>query len=99
MLLRVTGALGARLDTALARYAQYGFWGSVLVVRDRRIVLLKGYGLADATRGIRNTAATRLRDEFHHEDVHRRGHPAARGNRAPLAGRPGGAPSGTVPSG
>jgi CubicO group peptidase (beta-lactamase class C family) len=56
---RVTGTLGARLDTALARYAQYGFWGSVLVVRDRRIVLLKGYGLADATRGIHNTAATR----------------------------------------
>jgi len=57
---RVTGALGARLDTTLARYAQYGFWGSVLVVRDQRIVLLKGYGLADATRGIRNTAATRF---------------------------------------
>jgi CubicO group peptidase (beta-lactamase class C family) len=57
---RVAGAHGARLDTALARYAQYGFWGSVLVVRDGRIVLLKGYGLADATRGIRNTPATRF---------------------------------------
>jgi hypothetical protein len=48
---RVAGALGARLDTALARYAQYGFWGSALVVRDGRIVRLKRYGLADATRG------------------------------------------------
>jgi len=57
---RVAGVLGARLDTALSRYAQYGFWGSVLVVRDGRIVLLKGYGLANATRGIRNSAATRF---------------------------------------
>jgi len=57
---RIAGELGARLDTALSRYAQYGFWGSVLVVRDGHIVLLKGYGLADATSGIRNGAATRF---------------------------------------
>lgn len=57
---RVAGVLGARLDTALSRFAQYGFWGSVLVVREGRIVLLKGYGLADATRRIRNGAATRF---------------------------------------
>ena len=57
---RVAGALGARLDSALSRYAQYGFWGSVLVARDGRVVLLKGYGLADATRAIRNAAATRF---------------------------------------
>jgi len=32
----------------------------VLVVRDRRIVLLKGYGLADVERRVPNTAATRF---------------------------------------
>ncbi|HEU5154449.1 MAG TPA: serine hydrolase domain-containing protein, partial [Gemmatimonadales bacterium] len=57
---RVVDALGAKMDTQLARFAQYGFWGSVLVVRDGKIVLLKGYGLADAERRIPNSAATRF---------------------------------------
>ena len=57
---RVIGALGAQLDSQLTRFAEYGFWGTVLVVRDGRVVLSKGYGLADASRGIRNTAATRF---------------------------------------
>lgn len=57
---RVVGPLGAQLDAQLTRFAEYGFAGTVLVVRDRRVVLLKGYGLADAERGIRNTAATRF---------------------------------------
>ena len=57
---RVTGALGARLDSQLTRFAEYGFSGTVLVARDRRIVLLKGYGLADAARGVRNSAPTRF---------------------------------------
>jgi len=30
------------------------------VARDRRIVLLKGYGSADAARGVRNSAPTRF---------------------------------------
>lgn len=57
---RVAGALGAQLDSQITRFAEYGFWGTVLVVRDGQMVLLKGYGLADADRGIRNTAATRF---------------------------------------
>jgi CubicO group peptidase (beta-lactamase class C family) len=57
---RVVGALGARLDAQLTRFAEYGFWGTVLVAREGQIVLAKGYGLADADRVIRNTAATRF---------------------------------------
>jgi CubicO group peptidase (beta-lactamase class C family) len=57
---RVAGALGKRLDARLTRFAEYGFSGTVLVARQGRIVLLKGYGLADAERGVRNTAATRF---------------------------------------
>jgi CubicO group peptidase (beta-lactamase class C family) len=56
---RVAGALGAQLDSLLTTYAGRGFAGTVLVVRDRKIVLLKGYGLADVERHIRNSAATR----------------------------------------
>jgi CubicO group peptidase (beta-lactamase class C family) len=57
---RVVGALGAQLDSQVTRFAEYGFWGTVLVVRDGQVVFLKGHGLADAGRGIRNTAATRF---------------------------------------
>ena len=57
---RVAGALGARLDARLARYAEYGFSGTVLVARGGQVVLLKGYGLADVERGVRNTAETRF---------------------------------------
>ncbi|HEY7028743.1 MAG TPA: serine hydrolase domain-containing protein [Gemmatimonadales bacterium] len=57
---RVVGALGTKLDAQLTRFAEYGFWGSVLVVRDGKIALLKGYGLADAERRIPNGAATRF---------------------------------------
>jgi CubicO group peptidase (beta-lactamase class C family) len=57
---QVVGALGRRLDALLARFAAYGFSGTVLVAKDGRVVLLEGYGLADAERGLRNTAATRF---------------------------------------
>jgi len=57
---RIVDALGAQLDSRLSRFAEYGFSGTVLVVRDRRVVLLKGYGLADVARGVRNSAATRF---------------------------------------
>jgi CubicO group peptidase (beta-lactamase class C family) len=57
---RVVGTLGARVDTQLTSFAAYGFSGTVLVVRDRKVVLVKGYGLADVDRGVRNTAATRF---------------------------------------
>lgn len=56
----VTGALGARLDSQLTRYAREGFAGTVLVVRDRRIVLLKGYGLANIETRTPNAPSTRF---------------------------------------
>jgi CubicO group peptidase (beta-lactamase class C family) len=56
----VAGSLGALLDSQLTRFAAYGFSGSVIVARDRRVVLLKGYGLADVEHRIPNTAATRF---------------------------------------
>ena len=57
---RVAGPVGAQLDSQLTRFADSGFSGTVLVVRDRRIVLLKGYGLADVERRVRNWPATRF---------------------------------------
>jgi CubicO group peptidase (beta-lactamase class C family) len=57
---RVVGNLGSRVDAQLTRFAAYGFSGTVLVVRDGRVVIVKGYGLADVDRGVRNTAATRF---------------------------------------
>jgi CubicO group peptidase (beta-lactamase class C family) len=57
---RVIGPLGTRLDSQLTRFEDYGFWGTVLVVRDSEVVLLKGYGLANADRRVRNSAATRF---------------------------------------
>jgi CubicO group peptidase (beta-lactamase class C family) len=57
---QVSGQLGTQLDSQLTRFAEYGFSGTVLVVRDGRVVLLKGYGQANVETGIRNTAATRF---------------------------------------
>ena len=57
---RVVGALGARLDAQLTRFAAYGFAGTVLVLHGGQVVLLKGYGLADVELGIPNGAATRF---------------------------------------
>jgi CubicO group peptidase (beta-lactamase class C family) len=37
------------------------FQGAVLVARDGRVILSKGYGMADAARGIANTPQTRFR--------------------------------------
>ncbi|HEX8691898.1 MAG TPA: serine hydrolase [Longimicrobium sp.] len=54
------GAVGARLDSVLTRYADYGFSGVVLVARGDRVLLEKGYGLADRERGIPMTAGTRF---------------------------------------
>lgn len=57
---RVLGAIGMRLDSALVALEATGFHGSVLVVRDRRIVLLKGYGFANQEQRVRNSPATRF---------------------------------------
>jgi CubicO group peptidase (beta-lactamase class C family) len=56
---RVAEGIGAQLDALLTTYAERGFAGTVLVVHERQILLLKGYGLADVERGVRNSAATR----------------------------------------
>lgn len=57
---RISGAQGAALDAQLTRFSDYGFSGTVLVVKNRHIVLLKGYGLANVERHVTNTAATRF---------------------------------------
>jgi CubicO group peptidase (beta-lactamase class C family) len=56
----VRGALGRRLDSLLTSYENHGFAGTVLVVKRGEIVLLKGYGLADIPRRVRNGPATRF---------------------------------------
>ena len=56
----VAGSLGVQLDTHLRRYASEGFSGTVLVVRDRKVVLLKGYGFAKYADSTPNTPATRF---------------------------------------
>ncbi len=54
----VNGALGKRLDEYLSRITPFGFSGALLVAQHGRVVLNKGYGLADRTEGIRNTSET-----------------------------------------
>ncbi len=53
-----TDPLHARADAFLQRVADAGFHGSVLVVRDDRTILDKGYGLRDRERGLPNTPDT-----------------------------------------
>lgn len=48
----------AKLDELLTRYAMYGFSGTVLLVKDNRIIINKGFGFADAGRGKQNTKDT-----------------------------------------
>jgi len=47
-----------RLDEAMTRFGAFGFSGTVLVASDGRILLHKGYGLADRERHIPTTTAT-----------------------------------------
>jgi CubicO group peptidase (beta-lactamase class C family) len=54
----VQGELGARLDEFLERATARGFSGVVLVRRDGRVVLHKGYGWADREKRIPNTTKT-----------------------------------------
>jgi CubicO group peptidase (beta-lactamase class C family) len=51
-------ALRGDLHALLTRYESYGFSGTVLVVKDGRVVLHEGYGFADRERRIRNGPAT-----------------------------------------
>ncbi|MHC4600330.1 MAG: serine hydrolase domain-containing protein [Planctomycetota bacterium] len=43
----VRGDLGEELDAAVLRVANGSFWGSVLVARKGKVLLAKGYGMAD----------------------------------------------------
>jgi CubicO group peptidase (beta-lactamase class C family) len=43
----VPGALGEKLDLYMTRLEGFGFSGALLVAKDGRVVLHKGYGLAD----------------------------------------------------
>lgn len=54
----VRSGVGARVDSLLRRYAEYGFAGAVLVARKGELLLLNGYGLADRRDGTPNTPAT-----------------------------------------
>jgi CubicO group peptidase (beta-lactamase class C family) len=54
----IRGNLGAALDQYLSRLEGFGFSGAVLVAKDGKIFLSKGYGLADRERSIPVTADT-----------------------------------------
>ena len=54
----VLGDAGQRMDRYLTRAAAFGFSGSVLVADASGVLLSKGYGMADVSRGVRNTAGT-----------------------------------------
>lgn len=54
----VTGELGRRLDQLLSTAADSGFSGVVLIVREGRPLLHKGYGFADRERTVPVTVAT-----------------------------------------
>jgi CubicO group peptidase (beta-lactamase class C family) len=54
----VDGPLGQKLDLFLTRLEGFGFAGSVLVAKDGKVVLQKGYGLADREHGTPYTAGT-----------------------------------------
>ena len=54
----VTGKLGHQLDQYLSRITPFGFSGAFLLAKDGKIVLNKGYGLANRAKGVGNTAVT-----------------------------------------
>ncbi len=54
----VQGDLGREIDRLLVGCADWGFSGSVLVVRDDEVLVRKGYGLAERALGVPNTPDT-----------------------------------------
>jgi CubicO group peptidase (beta-lactamase class C family) len=54
----VKGENGAKLDRLLTRYTMYGFSGAVLVAIDGKIILNRGYGLANREQNLPNTSDT-----------------------------------------
>jgi CubicO group peptidase (beta-lactamase class C family) len=56
----VKGPIARVVDEYLGRIVPYGFSGAVLVAKDDRIILNKGYGMAVRVKNIPNTNATVL---------------------------------------
>lgn len=56
----VNGAIEQKLDEYLGQIVPYGFSGAVLVAKDDRIILNKGYGMAVRAKNIPNTDTTVL---------------------------------------
>jgi CubicO group peptidase (beta-lactamase class C family) len=54
----VKGEVGAKLDELLTRYAMYGFSGAVLAAKDGKIILSRGYGLANRESKLPNVTGT-----------------------------------------
>jgi CubicO group peptidase (beta-lactamase class C family) len=54
----VKGELGTKLNELLTRFTMYGFSGTVLAAKDGKIILNRGYGLADRERNLPNMAET-----------------------------------------
>ena len=56
----VKGPIAKSVDEYLSRIVPYGFSGAVLVAKDERIILNKGYGMAVRAKNIPNTNTTVL---------------------------------------
>ncbi len=54
----IAGKPGAQLDQYMTRLARFGFSGALLVAKDGKVILHKGYGRADFARGIPITSET-----------------------------------------
>jgi CubicO group peptidase (beta-lactamase class C family) len=54
----VEGDLAKKLDTYLTRITPFGFSGALLVVKDDKVILNKGYGMAIRSENVPNTSET-----------------------------------------
>lgn len=54
----IQGAIGATLDDYLKRVEAFGFSGALIVEKDDKIILSKGYGWADRPKNVKNTPDT-----------------------------------------
>ncbi|MBN1273553.1 MAG: serine hydrolase [Candidatus Aminicenantes bacterium] len=54
----VEGPLAKKLDVYLSRITPFGFSGALLVAKDGRIILNKGYGMAIRSQNVPNTSGT-----------------------------------------
>ncbi len=54
----LAGPVAARVDSFMTAAAGYGMAGTLLVERDDKVILNKGYGIADRGQGVRATTST-----------------------------------------